>query len=378
MAEVARTAGAAQVAGPGSRRARRGAAALLSLALIALLLPSSGADLAADGLQAAFGAGLAPTPSPAHAARASARRKGRVRSAATYTGPIIGTNDAAGWGPAAARTILQGNITWNRVELGSPYNTLASSRSDGFKALAIVNNTNDETPLSAVNPSVWGAGVVSELEGNPGVSIAEAGNEAYLKGDVAEPVQYGRMYLAAVEDMQAAGIHIPLLFNMTGDIPLSSWANPNGWSEDAKGGGWLRDAVNGVPGLAGAILANGISVHPYGAVGENSHDDWGTASVAADEAVAKAVLGSVPPFYVTEIGFDLRSCGDPAGACSRREQASKLQAAYAALLTDPHVAGIWWYQSHDDSTGRWGFMDRDGSVRPSFKALSEIATTLGQ
>jgi hypothetical protein len=376
VAEVARTAGDGQAATPGSRRARRGVAALLSLALLALLLPSSGAHLAADGLQAALGAGLAPTT--AHPTGASLERIRAAHSSASYAGPIIGTNDAAGWGPAAAQTILQGNITWNRVELGSPYNTLESSRGDGFKALAIVNNTNDETPLSTIDPSTWGAGVVSELQGNPGVSIAEAANEAYLKGEVAEPVQYGRMYLAAVEDMQAAGIHIPLLFNMTGDIPLNTWADPNGWSEDTKGGGWLRDAVNGVPGLAGAIRANGISVHPYGAVGENSHDDWGTASVAADEAVAKAVLGSIPPFYVTEIGFDLGSCGDPAGACSRREQASELQAAYAALLADPHVAGIWWYQSHDDSTGRWGFMDRDGSVRPSFKALSAIATTLGQ
>ena len=63
---------------------------------------------------------------------------------------------------------------------------------------------------------------------------------------------------------------------MTGDIPLSTLGRvPVCWSEDAKGGGWLRDAVNGVPGLAAAILANGISIHPYGAVGHNSHDDWG-------------------------------------------------------------------------------------------------------
>ena len=94
--------------------------------------------------------------------------------------------------------------------------------------------------------------------------------------------------------MDAAGIHIPLLFNMAGDYPHGSWAFPQGWSEDAHGGGWLRDAVSAVPGLAAAILANGISVHPYGAVGENVHDDWGSAAVAADEAVARSVLGSTP------------------------------------------------------------------------------------
>ncbi len=344
--------------------------ALLALGLIALVLPSSGADLAADGLQAAFGAGL-------NAIAGHTSKRG-ARSSASPSGPIIGTNDAAGWGAQAAHTILQGQITWNRVELGSPTNTLASSLAYGFNVLAVADNPNDETPLSASNPSTWGATVAAELEQDHGIAIAEAGNEAYLKGGVAEPVQYGRMYLAAVQDMGAAGIHVPLLFDMTGDIPLNTWADPNGWSEDAKGGGWLRDAVNGVPGLAGAILANGVSVHPYGAVGEDNHDDFGIASVAAEESVAKTVLGSVPPFYVTEVGFNLGGCGDPSGACSQRQQASELQAAYAALLADPHVAGIWWYQSHDDNTGRWGFMNKHNSTRLAFRKLSAIAVSVGQ
>lgn len=290
----------------------------------------------------------------------------------------IGTNDAAGWGPHAARTILRGHITWNRVELGDRYSTFGLSLREGFKVLAIVNNPNDSTPLSAVNPRRWGAGVVSELRSHPGVSIAEAGNEAYLKGGVAEPVQYGLMYLSAVEDMRAAGIHIPLLFNMTGDIPLGGWSDRTTWSEDAQGGGWLRDAVNGVPGLAAAILANGISVHPYGAVGENSHDDWGIATVAADESVAEAVLGAIPPVYVTEIGFDLARCGDTLGACSGRQQASEMRAAYAEMLADPHVRGIWWYQSHDDGTGHFGFMSDGNAPRPSFATLSAIARSVGQ
>ena len=375
--EHARIAGAAHGRSLARRRARLSGAALLLVGVLALALPSSAAKLAADGLQAAFGVGLCATAgNSSHEATAS-KRSGRS-AAASYSGPIIGTNDAAGWGAGAAHTILQGNITWNRVELGSHSNTLASSLSYGFKVLAIANNPDDEAPLSASNPSTWGAGVAAELGEDHGISIAEAGNEAYLKGGVAEPVQYGRMYLAAVEDMHAAGIHTPLLFDMTGDIPLNTWADPNGWSEDAKGGGWLRDAVNGVPGLAGAILANGIAIHPYGAIGENTHDDWGTAAAAADESVAQAVLGSIPPFYVSEIGFDLGNCGGSTGACSRRQQASELQAAYSALLADPHVAGIWWYQSHDDGTGRWGFMNRNNTTRPSFKKLSAIATALGQ
>lgn len=307
-----------------------------------------------------------------------ARRSSATVAPTAATAPIVGANDAAGWGAAAARTILDGHITWNRVELGSASNTLASSLSDGFKVLAIVNNVGDSTPLSAVDPGQWGAGVAAELAEDRGISIAEAGNESYFKGGVANPVQYGRMYMAAIADLKAAGIRTPLLFNMIGDYPRGSWASPTGWSEDSSAGGWLRDAVNAVPGLARAILANGVSVHPYGALGENVHDDYGVSSVAADESVARAVLGSIPPLYITEVGYDLSGCGRTLGACTRREQAGKLQAAYNVFLADPHVAGIWWYQSHDDGTGRFGFMNSDNTTRPAFRALSAIATMAGQ
>src|SRR6185437_4855023 len=90
---------------------------------------------------------------------------------------IVGTNDGAGWGPAAAKTILEGHITWNRVEIGMSSNTLSQSLSDGFHVLAIVGNVSDSTPLSQIEPSAWAASVVSELQTNPGIEIAEAGNE---------------------------------------------------------------------------------------------------------------------------------------------------------------------------------------------------------
>jgi len=299
-------------------------------------------------------------------------------TATAASGQIIGTNDGAGWGPEASSRIRAGHITWDRVEIDYSPNAVSSSLAAGFNVLAIANAVNDSTPLSQVEPKAWGARVASELASHPSVKLAEAGNESYLKGGVANPVQYGRMYLYALASMKAQGIHIPLLFNMTGDYPRGSWASPTGWSTDVGGGGWLRDAVNGNPGLAGAILANGISIHPYGAVGENVHDDYGVNAAAADEAVAHAVLGSIPRFYITEFGYDLSRCGSSIGACSPREQASKLRAAYAVFATDPHVAGIWWYQSHDDSTGRFGYMNNNGSVRPAFRALSALAVAAGQ
>jgi hypothetical protein len=291
---------------------------------------------------------------------------------------IVGTNDGAGWGPAAAQTILAGHITWNRVEIGMGSNTLAQSLSDGFRVLAIVGNVNDGTPLSQIEPNAWAASIVSELQANPGITIAEAGNEMYLKGNVANPLQYGRMYLAATTAMKAAGIHTPLLFNMLGDYHLGTWSTPTGYSNDASGGGWLHDAVTGVPGLANAILANGLSTHPYGALGENHNDTNGVGAVPAQETVAKNVLGAIPPIYITEFGYSLNNCGQNDGACSEAEQATKMRTAYQALLADPHVDGIWWYQSHDDSTGHFGYMNNDNTTRPAYTTLTQIATEQGQ
>ncbi|HUB75843.1 MAG TPA: hypothetical protein VL977_02245, partial [Solirubrobacteraceae bacterium] len=300
-------------------------------------------------------------------------------TSASKARPAIGTNDALGWGPVAARKIFAAGIRWARVDLGRRrYGELPAANAAGFHTLAIVANVDDEQPLSTVEPAEWGQRVVTELQANPGIAIAEAGNESYFKGGVADPVSYGRMYLAAVQDMRAAGIRTPLLFNMTGDIPVGTWEQPQSWSRDADGGGWLRTAVQAVPGLAAAILANGVSSHPYGAVGESAQDDHGTGAVAAQEAVARQVLGAVPPFYITEFGFALNRCGSSLGACSTADQARMMLAAYRVFLSDPHVAGIWWYQSHDDSTGDWGFMTDQNQPRPSMHTLSTIARTVAR
>ena len=127
---------------------------------------------------------------------------------------------------------------------------------------------------------------------------------------------------------------------MFGDYPLGSWSSPSSWSRDSTGGGWLHDAVTGVPGLAAAILANGLGSHPYGALGENSKDSYGINAVAGQETNAKTVLGATPTVYITEFGYDLGRCGEIDGACSQEEQATKMRAAYKVFLADPHVAGI--------------------------------------
>jgi hypothetical protein len=81
--------------------------------------------------------------------------------------------------------------------------------------------------------------------------------------------------------------------------------------------------------------------------------------------------------YITEFGYSLNVCGARNGACSQQELATKLTAAYKTFLADPHVAGIWWYQAHDDGTGSYGLINSDNSARPSLAALDNIASELG-
>jgi hypothetical protein len=293
---------------------------------------------------------------------------------------IVGTNDAIGWGPEASARIFAAHITWDRVEVGGQY-TVAQSVHAGFKVLAIVGNTPDGDNLSGIDPTKWGEEVLNQVRGNPSMSIAEAGNEMYLKGGLADPVQYGKMYLAAVNYLREAGIHMRLLFNMWGDYERpagSETSATGGWSRDASGGGWLRDAVNGVPGLGKAILANGVSTHPYGRPGENYLDSQGVGAVAAQEAVAQQVLGEVPSFYVTEYGIDLRHCGQFDGACSEQDQAIEMHRAYETFLEDPHVSGIWWYQVRDESIGAFGYLNENNTSRPAFAVLSAAAISQGQ
>jgi hypothetical protein len=366
-------AGAAEPGAEATGTGRGPATGARRLGVIDTGLGAAGTAFATANLGAA-----AADPTSAAGAIGQLARRRAVRAQAIPGHPAIGANDAASWGVTSAKALFGHHITWDRVEIGHWSSVVTNSLHAGFHVLAIVGNTPDGTPLSATEPNSWGALVASELHANPGISVAEAGNETYYKGGVANPVQYGRMYLAAVRAEHAAGIHVPLLFNMIGDYPLGTWSSPTGWSLDSSGGGWLRAAVAGVPGLSVAIAENGISIHPYGIVGENVHDIWGVGAVAADEAVARTVLGVVPPFYITEFGFRLDQCGTDLGACSPQEQASKLRAAYPAMLADSHVAGIWWYESHDDSTGRFGLIARNEKPRPSFNALSQIAVGQGQ
>ena len=95
--------------------------------------------------------------------------------------------------------------------------------------------------------------------------------------------------------------------------------------------------------------------------------------------MANTVLGSIPPFYVTEIGYALSLLWQPptarAHATNRRASCRPPTKCSSPTRTSQ---GIWWYQSHDDSTGDYGFMTKKNRLRPAFRVLSAIGQAVGQ
>ena len=288
---------------------------------------------------------------------------------------IIGLNNASKMGASVAKTITNGGVKWTRIEDGAdPVDTVANADAEGLKTDIIVGNDSNSTPLDQINLASWVSETVAEVSdraSDPNVGLYEVMNEPVAKGNGNEgdPVTYGKMYLALYNTLIADNIHVKLLFADTGDYKKACTNGCSGgytWSQDANGGGWMRDAVNANPGLAQAILANGVTTHVYGdgSPTENDADDTGIAAVAAEENVAKTVLGAIPDFYITETGFSI-GAGSPS-VPDQATQASLLNAQYTAYLADPHIKGIWVYTIDDDGSGNFGVFNSDGSPRPAF------------
>ncbi len=325
----------------------------------------------------------------------------------------IGLNEASKLGGTTSATIYKSGITWTRINPGdySPPSSCASgsgctwypavqvATSENFNIDLIVGNTSDTSHLDTVNIPSWTASTLSEIQNyhsNPNVKLFEVQNESYLKGGCpsngagsctpnykAEPAIYGKMFLSLYNAVKNAGLAdtVKLLFNSYGNYSTSGSGFPACYtgsancSSDDSGGGWLRDAVNANPGLGAAIAANAIAIHPYGPVQSAStgKNTYGTGSITEEEGVAQQVLGTIPGFYLTEIGFGI-GAGNPV-VPDQNTQASALSADFGAYLSDSHVKGVWVYTINDDGTGHFGVFNGPDSPRPAFtNVLANISS----
>lgn len=279
---------------------------------------------------------------------------------------IVGVNDGSGWGPAPAKQIIAAGLKSERLEGTTK---LAESKANGFSSHAvIVGNTPDTSPLSSVNVGAWVTNTIAEVLAAQaaGALVCEVINEPNLKGGVANPAQYGKMYAALHEAKVAMGLTIPLAFYTAGD-----WYNAatKTWEQDASMKGWNEAAITAVPALKTAIDC--ICAHPYGKAHATGGGDAGPGGLENQlkESVQAGVVNA-DKLYITEWGEIATGTGAPELAT----HAAAVEAAYVEFLGMPQTRGIWYYQSHDDSNGRFGLIDNTtGVARPAFAVVAGLA-----
>jgi hypothetical protein len=279
---------------------------------------------------------------------------------------IIGLVGGSGWGPVLAKKVIAAGFVSERLEAGSPWTTLKESYENGFRNdQVIVGNTPDETKLSEINIASWVATALGEVKeaDSYGYTLLEVGNEMYSKGGQAEPVKYAKMYTALSEAVEHAGIDgVTLIFDSFGDYKTTSGEESN----LAGGRGWLGDALKAEPVLKGLVGA--FSSHPYGVPGVKYYGhDWGIEGLESQRAAAVSLGFAHTDYYATEYGEEDHLPQNEADAAL---QAERIKWAYNEMLTQPYIKGIWYYQLHDDGTGKWGLVSAPWKPRPAMAVLA--------
>jgi hypothetical protein len=218
--------------------------------------------------------------------------------------PIIGVNDGAGWGAAAAKPISSAGLVHDRVSYSYPSMTpdeysIETSVSEGFKPIVILNSA-DNTPLSKISAAEYAAKGVALIKKHPHVGLFEILNEAYLKGGHADPASYARLAMALYDKYDASGLKgHKLLLNSFGDyqLPSGSWS-----SIDHKPiAGWLGKLLETEPRLR--RRADGFTCHHYGRVGENGGNDGGEGALEKQHLRATQLgFTNAGSYYITEVG----------------------------------------------------------------------------
>ncbi len=304
---------------------------------------------------------------------------------ATATAPsiIIGVNDGSGWGAKDATDFRERGFTSERLNASSGTGIKESTELGWTNDAVIVGNTNDEEPLSKVNVSKWTEEALAQVkeEAAKGVTLLEVGNEMYLKGACGagcyqqkEPAKYAEMFVSLSKAVEGAKVEgVKLLFDSYGDYEESK---EGPWSQVCCGGGWLATAEKAQPELRQRVA--GFTMHPYGEAGENKENDGGPGALWAQHEQAVALGFENTEYYLTEYGAQVEGEVNSTSLASQKE---KIKAVYEELVTFPFVRGIWYYQTHDDTTGKWGLIEKQESgespfvPRPSLEVVESFALT---
>ncbi len=302
---------------------------------------------------------------------------------ATTPSVIIGVTGGTSWGEPDSLKFREYGFASERLNANPGHTTIAESIALGWKNdIVIVGNVDDEEELGKVNITKWTEETLAQVkeEAAHGVMLMEVGNEMFLKGprcggcyQQKEPARYAEMFVSLSKAVEEAGISgVKLLFDSYGDYQESEGGK---WSQVCCGGGWLATAEKAEPELLKRVA--GFTMHPYGEVGENKENDWGPVALKVEHEQAVSLGFEHTDYYATEFGVKLNEEG-PSGSSSPANQAEKIKAVLTELIGYGFVKGIWYYQTHDDGTGKWGLIEPQENgespfvARPALEALANF------
>lgn len=138
----------------------------------------------------------------------------------------IGMTNVEGGGSAVAATLLAAGIHWGRSGYEGSY-SINNALAWGFDVLACCGNIANGTSLLTLNNETHAANTVSSVQSQNPPHVFGFMNEPYYKDGQAHPVKYGRLYMAALSALRAAGYAQDVLFQGTGAFQVTGTSQSN-------------------------------------------------------------------------------------------------------------------------------------------------------
>jgi hypothetical protein len=251
-------------------------------------------------------------------------------------------------------------VNSDRIDVGdgSSISLVTSAISKGLKPLVLYNPSSGQSPAAYASQVQSLATRIKAL----GLTKIEFVNEPDINHWT--PQTYAAAYAAAHSAI--SGMGMTLIAYTIGDYQRADGT----WSQDANGGGWMRDFVAALP-APGASMVDAWSAHLYGnSVTTVEPQDSGWAALTDWRSIEES-LGSNAPWYITEIGWNTT-------AVSTSTQAANTTTVLNSALAKGYVAGVWFYTVIDDSTGSYGLFNLMGGAssattsdeRPAFTSMA--------
>jgi hypothetical protein len=320
---------------------------------------------------------------PACALASGRRRPGATKALVRQR---FGVVNAAGWGPGDAVRAARLGISMDRIEMdptdppGYDDSLVSADARAGLRPLPVLNIYTSLAALDQQAFADWAVETAARYGPDGAFWRAHPGLRSWLAptyfellnepwgpedGPVPNPVAYAHLFAIATSLSRAR--RLPARWLLAGSV---HYTDAHGTAAD-----WDRELVAAVPSIAS--LADGVTVHPYGARSWRGDPDEGWSKLTAVHADFPHL-----PVWVTEVGYS--SSQDPAGLpAGELEKARAVRWYVHQVAATPWIAALFIYGYRDanpdpaNPEDNYGLISYDGTqALPGYDAYCIALTGL--